>query len=69
MIPNLENYTELISKLEFEFQRYKDYNHTYALLDCLMGLNALPKWIVKTADIPDKLKLTATEKISIMKGP
>ena len=67
-IPEISNYIDLLKKLEFDLKRYKKNNHSYELIDCIMTLNALPEWIIKTENAPTELKALAENKISIMKG-
>jgi hypothetical protein len=67
MLPQLNTYIDLISKLDYDLERYSKTNHIYELLDCLMTLNAIPEWIIGDAEAPDRLKLVAREKINIMK--
>ncbi|WP_231490338.1 hypothetical protein [Pedobacter sp. Leaf170] len=68
MIPNLANYDNLLAKLEYDLQRYLENNHTYSMLDCLMGINAIPEWILHTDTAPAQLKTIAAQKIEVMKG-
>lgn len=68
MLPEINNYFDLIKKLDYDLKRYQRNNHIYELLDCIMTLNALPEWIIESLEASDSLKKLAFEKIQIMKG-
>jgi hypothetical protein len=50
MLPELNNYLELVKKLDYDLDRYSKNNHIYALMDCLMILNSLPEWIKESSE-------------------
>ena len=68
MLPKLENFNDLIVKLDYEIKQHIESNHIYDLLNCLLTLNSLPEWIVNSQTASKELKQIATEKIKIMKG-
>ncbi|MEJ7740472.1 MAG: hypothetical protein WKF97_23900 [Chitinophagaceae bacterium] len=65
-IRTLCNYKDWFSKAVHDFQRYKETYGVYELADCLLTLNALPEWIVKSIEAPESLKDIAGSKILIM---
>lgn len=68
MLPEINNYLELVKKLDYDLERYRKTNHIYELMDCLMTLNSLPEWIVESSEASPSLKVMASAKIKIMKG-
>ncbi|TKB97007.1 hypothetical protein [Pedobacter cryophilus] len=68
MFPQLDNYLQLWTKLEYDIKKYKETNHIFELLNCIMTLNSFPEWIDKSQESSNSLKETAREKIKIMKG-
>lgn len=68
MLPELNNYKDLLAKLEYDKSRLSKTSHIYELLDCLLTLNALPEWISNSQSEKNSLKNIADEKIQIMKG-
>lgn len=68
IIPEISDFNDLLKKLEFDLKRYQKNNHSYELIDCIMTLNSLPEWIIKTENISKELKELTELKISIMKG-
>lgn len=68
MLPQLDDYLQLWNKLEYDIKKYKETNHIYELLNCIMTLNSLPEWIEKSYNSSLILKETAINKIQIMKG-
>jgi len=68
MLPQLNNYFDLLQKLDYDLGRYKNNNDVYGLLDCLMDLSALPEWIENSNEASEALRDLAGEKISIMQG-
>jgi hypothetical protein len=68
IIPEISSFKDLMKKLEFDLKRYEKNNHSYELIDCIMTLNSLPEWIIKTENISKELKNLAERKITIMKG-
>lgn len=68
MIPKLDDYNDLITKLDYDMKRLRETNHIYELLDCLLTLNTLPEWIIKSKTANENLRKVAENKIRIMKG-
>jgi hypothetical protein len=68
MIPKLDNYNDLIIKLDYEIKRLNESSHIYDLLNCLLTLNSLPEWIINSKSDNEKIKQIASEKLKIMKG-
>ena len=68
MLPEINDYTDIISKLDYDIKRYTQNAHIYELVDCLLTLNALPEWIVSSIKAKPSLVLLANNKIIIMKG-
>lgn len=68
MLPKLNDYKDLMIKLDHDMKRLQETNHIYELLDCLLTLNALPEWIVESETANESLKLIAKNKVKIMKG-
>lgn len=68
IIPEISDFNDLLKKLEFDLKRYQKNNHSYELIDCIMTLNSLPEWIIKTETISKELQELTKRKISIMKG-
>lgn len=68
MIPKLNDFNDLITKLDYEMKLLNESNHIYDLLNCLLTLNSLPEWIINSKTASEELKQIATEKIKIMKG-
>jgi hypothetical protein len=68
MLPEINNYLELVRKLDYDLDRYQKNNHIYELMDCLMILNALPEWIKESSEASVSLKALASTKILVMKG-
>lgn len=63
----ITDYKDLLTKIEYDLERYRGNNHLYALIDCIMTLNSLPEWISKSTDASKRLKNLAKTKIIIMK--
>jgi hypothetical protein len=68
IIPEISDFNDLLKKLEYDLKRYQKNNHSYELIDCIMTLNSLPEWIIKTESISKELQELTKRKISIMKG-
>ncbi len=68
MLPQISDYKGLIEKLKYDLDRYKNSNHIYELLDCLMTLNAIPEWIINSRNTELDLRQLAEDKLTIMKG-
>ena len=68
MLPKLNNYKDLITKLDYDMKKLQETNHIYDLLNCLLTLNSLPEWIIKSDTASESLKKIAEEKVKIMKG-
>ncbi len=68
MLPEINNYINLVEKLDYDLKRYAQNNHIYELMDCFLTINAVPEWILKSLEASDSLKNIANEKIQIMKG-
>ena len=68
MLPKLNDYNDLILKLDHNMKRLRESNHIYDLLDCMLTLNSLPEWIIASKTASESLKKVAEEKIEIMKG-
>ena len=68
MLPKLNDYNDLILKLDFNINRLRESNHIYDLLDCMLTLNSLPEWIIASDTANESLKKVADEKVKIMKG-
>ncbi len=68
MIPEIETYEDLFKKVLFDFNRYKtNLNHPYDLMNCLLGLNALPEWLVSDPNANAQLQLMGKQKNEVMK--
>ena len=67
-IPSLSNYRDWFKKAQSNFEKLADSDDIYDFVDCLLTLNALPEWIYKSDDAPEKLRLLAEEKVKKMKG-
>ncbi|MGC4041971.1 MAG: hypothetical protein QM710_14600 [Flavobacterium sp.] len=68
MLPELDNFHDLINKLEYDIERLSKTSHIYELLDCLLTLNAIPEWIVNSSIENTNLIKIAKQKIEVMKG-
>lgn len=68
MIAELQNYLDLMKKLDHDLQQYSANQTVFELLDCLLTLNSIPEWIANDPSAPAGLRLIADEKIVIMKG-
>jgi len=66
-IPTLDSYRDLLEKSEYELKKYEESAVVYDMANCILSLNALPEWIVKSDSASEKLKGVAKEKITIMK--
>ena len=66
-IPLLDDYNDWLDKAKYNFEKYQESYALYDLADCLLTLNALPEWIAKSDNAPEKLKNIATEKLDYMK--
>lgn len=69
MLPELNNFEDLLNKLKYDRERLSKTSHIYELLDCLLTLNALPEWIENSQNDFVQLKKIAKEKIKMMKDP
>lgn len=67
MLPQLNDYNDLILKLDYDLKRFTETEHIYDLLNCLLTLNLLPEWIISETS-SESIKTTAEQKIRIMKG-
>lgn len=68
MLPKLNDFNDLITKLDYDIKRLNETNHIYDLLDCLLTLNSLPEWIIYSETANKNLKQIAEDKVKIMKG-
>ena len=68
MLPELDNFHDLLKKLDYDIERLNKTSHIYELLDCLLTLNAIPEWIVNSSTENETLKEIANQKLKIMKG-
>lgn len=68
MLPELNDYKDLITKLDYDMKKLKETNHIYELLDCLFTLNSLPEWVIASETANESLKQIAKNKVEIMKG-
>lgn len=59
MLPKLNDYKDLMTKLDHDLKRLQETNHIYELLDFLLTLNALPEWIVESETANESLKQIA----------
>ncbi len=66
-IPTLNTYQDWLKKSEKEFIDYTKSYSVYDMANCLLSLNALPEWIVKSENVPDELRNIANNKLRIMK--
>ncbi|NMH26477.1 hypothetical protein [Flavobacterium silvaticum] len=68
MLPELDNFHDLLKKLDYDIERLSKTSHIYELLDCFLTLNALPEWIVNSSIEDTALTDIARQKINVMKG-
>lgn len=68
MLPEINNYLDLIKKLDYDIERFDKTNHIYELLDCFLTLNAIPEWIKKDIGTPKHLMDEAEKMQSLIKG-
>ena len=68
MLPELNNFHDLLSKLDYDIERLNNTSHIYELLDCLLTLYAIPEWIVNSSTESTNLIETAKQKLKVMKG-
>ena len=68
MLPVLDNFHDLLKKLDYDIERLAKTNNIYELLDCFLTLNAIPEWIVNSSTENKPLKEIASQKLKIMKG-
>ena len=61
MLPELDNFNDLLSKLEY-IKRLTKTSHIYELLDCLLTLNAIPEWIINSSTDDTELREIANQK-------
>lgn len=68
MLPKLNDYNDLLVKLDYEMKQLNESDNIYDLLNCLLTLNSLPEWIKNSKTASEELKKIALEKEKIMKG-
>jgi hypothetical protein len=68
MLPELDNFNDLLSKLEYDIKRLTKTSHIYELLDCLLTLNAIPEWIINSSTDDTELREIANQKLKVMRG-
>ncbi len=68
MLPELNNFYDLINKIDYDYERLKKTSHIYELLDCFLTLNAFPEWIQNSDNVSSDLKKLVENKLDIMKG-
>jgi len=68
MIPHLENYKDLFEKILYDYELFiKNRNPKYDLMNCFMGLNSIPEWLMNDPNVTSDIKHIGKQKNEVMK--